>query len=123
MLRITVPIHEDVPLFILEGRLAGEWVQELIRVTRHISPGTTCVFDIEDVSYVDLLGEETLLWLNRLGAAFIADNAYGRDLCHRLHLHRTTATRPDSSSDPRKQESGKAPRGSPIPPPKPPRSP
>jgi len=110
VLRITLPTREDHPLFILEGKLAGDWAQELIRVTRHIAPRTNCIFDIEDVFYVDSLGEETLLWLNRLGATFIAQNAYGKDLCQRLHLHRTTMAK-SGIPDPHKQSDAKTPPG------------
>ncbi len=78
-------------LFVLEGRLAGEWAKELIRVTRKIPLNQQCVFDLEDVFYVDSLGEETLCWLNRMGATFVTETAYGKDLCERLHLHRMTA--------------------------------
>jgi hypothetical protein len=91
VLRITFPTRDDPPVFILEGRLAGLWVKELLRVTHDIGPNTNCVFDIEDVLYVDQLGEQTLGWLNRLGATFIAENAYGKDLCERLHLRRRAA--------------------------------
>ncbi|MDR3727619.1 MAG: hypothetical protein P4K86_11315 [Terracidiphilus sp.] len=104
MLRITLPTREECPIFILEGKLAGLWVREFIRVTGHLCPGTTAVFDIENVFYVDSLGEETLRWLNRLGAAFIAENVYGRDLCKRLRLHRTTENR--ATNQPR-QKTGK----------------
>jgi hypothetical protein len=95
-----MPTREDDPLFILEGRLAGEWVEELIRVIHRIRPGKKCVFDIENVFYVDSLGEEALFWMNRLGARFITENAYGRDLCRRLHLCRTTAAKVDAPISP-----------------------
>jgi hypothetical protein len=78
-------------VFILEGRLAGQWAKEFLRVTRDIGPNTSCVFDIEEVSYVDQLGEQTLSWLNRLGATFITESLCGIDLCQRLHLHRRIA--------------------------------
>ena len=78
-------------MFILEGRLAGLWVKELLRVTRDIGPNTNCVFDIEDVAYVDQLGEDALKWLNRGGATFIAKSVYGKNLCDRLHLRRPIA--------------------------------
>jgi len=63
-------------------------VGELLWVTRELLPGTNCVFDIEDVLFVDLLGEKALQWLNHLGATFVVRNAYGVDLCERLHLRR-----------------------------------
>ena len=75
-------------MFILEGRLAGLWVKELLHVTRDIGPNTNCVFDIEDVAYVDQPGEEALKRLNQSGATFLVKSVYGKDLCERLHLHR-----------------------------------
>lgn len=86
-----VPTREDCPVYVLEGRLAGNWVQELLQISCKLFPGTKTAFDIEHVSYVDSVGEKALQWLNRLGATFVARNAYGVDLCERLHLHRLDA--------------------------------
>lgn len=87
MLRITQPTNPGgAPLFVLEGRLAGEWVSELIRVLRGLEPGAPCMIDLEEVCYVDASGEEALRTLKN--ATYIAENAYGKDLCKRLHLHR-----------------------------------
>jgi len=91
VLRITLPTRNDQPVYVLEGRLAGEWVAALRAATDRIPPGTACIFDIENVFYVDPLGEKVLLWLNELGASFITQTAYGKDLCRRLHLRRTSA--------------------------------
>lgn len=90
VLRISVPTNDGIQLFILEGRLTGDWVGELLRVTRELLPGTNCIFDIEDVLFVDVLGERALLWLDHIGAAFIVRNAYGVDLCERLNLRLVT---------------------------------
>ena len=46
----------------------------------------TLVVDLADVTFVDPVGEEVLSFFGRLGAEFIADNAYSRDLCERLNL-------------------------------------
>ena len=100
-------------MFILEGRLAGEWVQELLRVTRKLCPGTKSVFDIEDVFFVDSLGEKALQWLNRLGATFVAQNAYGVNLCERLHLRRSTADESAARGRQRKRRSGESSRPTP----------
>lgn len=97
VLRITLPKPGDNPrVFLLEGRLAGEWAKELLGVVREIRPGIRCVFDLENVFYVDSLGEEILRSLNRLGAAFLTETAYGKDLCERLDLRRVDVTRPDA---------------------------
>jgi hypothetical protein len=91
MLRITIPTPDQKPaVYVLEGRLTGLWVKELLRVTRGIGPNSDCVFDLEAVSYVDRLGEETLRWLNRIGVRFATDTAHGKELCHRLHLRRVS---------------------------------
>jgi hypothetical protein len=108
VLKISLSTRENHPLYVLEGRLAGLWAKELIRVTSQLGPGTTSVFDLENVYYVDSLGENTLLWLNRLGATFIAENVYGKDLCRRLHLRRSTETKPSASNQIR-QNAGKSP--------------
>jgi hypothetical protein len=108
VLKISLPTREGHPLYVLEGRLAGLWAKELIRVTSQLGPGTAAVFDLENVYFVDSLGENTLLWLNRLGATFIAENVYGKDLCRRLHLRRSTEAR-SSASSPIGQKAGKAP--------------
>jgi len=109
MLRITLPTRDDPQVFVLEGRLTGDWVKELLRVTRDLGPRTSCIFDLEEVYYVDPLGEETLLWLNRLGARFVTNTAYGKYLCQRLHLHRAPTIKPAG-----KQKRGKAPPDTPI---------
>jgi hypothetical protein len=112
MIKITLSTREDYTLFILEGQLAGEWVKEFIHTTRQLEPAlpperrsrsakefipanrqfgppTTSVFDIEGITYVDSLGEEELILLNRMGATFIANNEYGRGLSQRLNLRLT----------------------------------
>lgn len=89
VLRITIPNDSDCPTFVLEGRLTGDWVGELLRATRELLPGTDAVFNIEDVLFVDSLGERALQWLNHLGAKFVVRNSYGVDLCERLRLQRS----------------------------------
>lgn len=92
MLRITLPTNEETPVYVLEGRLVGIGVDELLRVTREIGPNTNCLFNLEDVLYVDQLGEKVLRRFNRLGARFVTNTAYGKNLCERLHLRRARGT-------------------------------
>lgn len=94
MLRITLLTNEESPVYVLEGRLAGMWVDELRRATREIGPKTSCLFNLEDVWYVDQFGEKVLCHLSRLGASFVTNTAYGKNLCDRLHLRR--ARRPQA---------------------------
>jgi hypothetical protein len=88
MLRITLPSANGPGIVVLEGRLAGLWAQELLRVVREANQGPGTVFDLQEVFYVDSSGEETLRILSRVGAKFLTDSAYGKDLCKRLKLHR-----------------------------------
>jgi len=94
VLRITLPDRDAAcPVFILEGKLAGEWVKELVRVANAIGPRANCIFNLEEVSYVDALGEKALCWLNQSGAKFTTETAYGKDLCQRLGLRRAVIER------------------------------
>ena len=89
MLRITLPTASHSGLFILEGRLTGLWVKEFLRVARGTNQGFGNIFELQEVFYVDSKGEEALQLLARRGRArFIAESAYGKDLCHRLKLER-----------------------------------
>jgi hypothetical protein len=88
MLRITLPTLGGDGVFVLEGKLTGLWTQELLRIARQADHLDESTFDLREVFYVDSAGEETLRILNRFGARFIADSAYGKDLCKRLKLHR-----------------------------------
>jgi len=112
MLRITISNCKNHPMYVLEGRLAGDWVQELVWITRELSPRTKPVIDIEHVHYVDPLGEKALHWLNHLGAGFVAQNAYGVHLCERLQLRRLNASASETHAQ--KSRSKLAARSSPV---------
>jgi len=88
MLRITFPSADGSGIVVLEGRLAGLWAQELLRVVRGANQGPGTIFDLKEVFYVDSSGEEALRILSRVGARFITNSAYGKDLCKRLRLRR-----------------------------------
>ena len=92
MLRITLPTETHSKLFILEGRLAGLWTRELLRVARGANQGYGNVFDLRNVFYVDSEGEDALRSLARRGATFITESAYGKDLCRRLRLARAASS-------------------------------
>jgi len=70
----------------LEGRLVAAWaVQVKSLLSRHFVPNGLLV-DMSEVSYVDSVGEQLLLWLRDLQAEFVAESCYARDMCERLHL-------------------------------------
>ena len=91
MLRITLPSANGSGIVVLEGRLAGLWAQEFLRVVRKANQGPGTIFDLHEVFYVDSSGEKALRILSRVGARFATDSAYGKDLCKRLRLRRIAA--------------------------------
>ena len=108
MLRITLPTASQSGLFILEGRLTGLWVKELLRVARATNQGCGNIFDLQEVFYVDSEGEDALRLLGGRGAKFIADSAYGKDLCRRLKLRRITPSEGDGNNGESAEDSRKS---------------
>lgn len=50
------------------------------------STGKALVVDLTDVTFVDSIGEAALSFFSRLGARFVAEDAYTLDVCERLGL-------------------------------------
>jgi len=70
----------------LEGRLVSAWaVQVKSLVSRHFVSNGLLV-DMSEVTYVDSVGEQLLLWLRDLHAEFAAETCHARDTCQGLHL-------------------------------------
>ena len=44
------------------------------------------VVDLSEVTFIDVTGEKVLSWLGRMGAEFVTQNSYSRDVCERLNL-------------------------------------
>jgi hypothetical protein len=44
------------------------------------------VVDVTEMLFIDAVGEEVLSLVKKLGAEFIAETAYSRDICERLNL-------------------------------------
>lgn len=77
MLRITVIDSGQITTFLLEGRLTGDWVQELERCwisTKIIDPKRKFKIDMSDVEFVDAMGEVLLQRMMEEGAEFEAVN-------------------------------------------------
>ncbi len=70
----------------LEGRFVSEWAEHAESLVTKGSPPEKLVVDLTEVSYVDSVGEEALIWFHRIGATFVAETCYARDVCQRLHL-------------------------------------
>lgn len=73
MLKITIENSADVATFVLEGKLAGPWVDELERIwlaLRHDSPNKLVMVDLCEVTFVDAEGRKLLTWMYEEGARF-----------------------------------------------------
>jgi hypothetical protein len=87
MLKITMTKTPTEERWILHGRLIGPWVRELQAVwrnTHRADEWQRCVFDLNDVTYVDKGGENFLGALPKEGVQFEARGIYVRDIVEQL---------------------------------------
>jgi anti-anti-sigma regulatory factor len=69
------------------GRMVGLYAADARNALTNRQLPASIVVDLSEVTFVDLFGEQVLLWLGRLGARFVANNVYVRSVCERLQLH------------------------------------
>lgn len=86
MLRTQMQVSEQSLILRLEGRLAASDAEHVRTLVVGCDFSTGLIVDLTETTFVDAVGEATLTFLSRLGAKFIADDAYVLDLCQRLHL-------------------------------------
>ena len=86
MLRVEMSDGTNAVIMRLEGRLCGEYAQHVRTLIRRCNLEMGLVVDLTKVTFVDSVGESVLSLLERLGADFVAENAYSLNLCERLHL-------------------------------------
>ena len=86
MLRVECHDIGDTVTLRLEGRLVGEFAKEARDLVTCRKIPLRLVVNLSEVTFVDLTGEEVLLWLARIGAEFVAENCYPLHVCERLHL-------------------------------------
>ncbi len=86
MFRLTMHDGANALVMKVEGELRGEYAENTRTLVTGCAAGVQLVMDLTDVTFVDSVGEDVLSFLGRLGAEFIADTAYLRDLCERLNL-------------------------------------
>ena len=86
MLRVELQDFANALIVRLEGRFTGDGAENaLIQVARWDTE-KGLVVDLTEVTFVDSAGEAALALFARLGAKFIAEDAYTLDVCERLHL-------------------------------------
>lgn len=96
MLRITVTETTSEQRWVLQGRLTGSSIEELIanwRANRRCPPSQCCVVDLNEVTSIDKDGEQVLLMMIRDGAKFVATGLYTKHLLESLSAQ--IAPRPD----------------------------
>jgi len=86
MLRVETEQLDGALICRLEGRFTGEGAEEVRRLVTRCDNKLDLVVDLTDVMFIDPVGEEVLLFVKRLGAQFVAETSYSRDVCERLEL-------------------------------------
>jgi anti-anti-sigma regulatory factor len=86
MLRVETQESVDALIFRLEGRFTGEGAEHVRTLVARSDNEMRLVIDLTEVLFIDALGEAVLSFLKRLGAQFVAETSYSRDVCERLHL-------------------------------------
>jgi hypothetical protein len=86
MLRVETQQLDGALICRLEGRFTGEGAEEVRRLVTRCDNKLELVVDLADVMFIDAIGEEVLLFVKRLGAQFVAETSYSRDVCDRLSL-------------------------------------
>jgi len=70
----------------LEGRFVREFAEHARTLIRRSVVPSNLVVDLSEVSFVDAVGEEVLLWFKGIGVKFAAESAYSRHVCECLQL-------------------------------------
>jgi anti-anti-sigma factor len=86
MLRVQTQQSDAALICRLEGRFTGDGAEEVRRLVTRCDSQLELVVDLTDVMFIDTTGEEVLLFVKRLGAQFVAETSYSRDVCERLEL-------------------------------------
>lgn len=83
MLKITIGDFPGKQTWLLQGRLAGQWADELSSTWKeqHCHPEKgKCIVELIDVTFVDRNGETMLAEFMRQGAGFVANDVYTKHL-------------------------------------------
>jgi hypothetical protein len=86
MLRAETQDSANALIVRLEGRFTGDGAEEVRMLVARSNTEKGLVVDLTEVTFVDSVGEATLSFFGRLGAKFVAEDAYTLDVCERLHL-------------------------------------
>ena len=110
MLRVETQELDGALICRLEGRFTGEMAEHVRLLVTRCESELELVIDLTEVMFIDAMGEDVLSFVKKLGGTFIAETAYSRDICERLHLplisdHKSTN---QASGDPDGTGNGRA---------------
>jgi hypothetical protein len=86
MLRMEFFELPDCMKMRMEGRFVRDFAEHARTLIGDSKLPSKLIVDLSEVSFVDAVGEEVLLWFKEIGLKFIAESAYSRDVCGRLQL-------------------------------------
>ena len=86
MLRVEYHDVGNTATMRLEGRLVGPFAKDARDLVTRCKIPLRLVVNLSEVTFVDVVGEEVLSWLARIGGEFVAENCYPLHVCERLHL-------------------------------------
>jgi hypothetical protein len=86
MFRAQINQLANGPMLKLEGTLVGKWAQETKSLITNGPVPKGLTVDLTEVSHIDAVGEQVLLWLASVGAHFLAGGVYTASVCERLQL-------------------------------------
>jgi DNA-binding LytR/AlgR family response regulator len=90
MLRTMITDAPFEQRWILQGRLCGQWAEDLKEKwneTHRAREGRKCIVDLEDVLSIDQSGENALIEMLAEGASLVTARAYMKDVLSRLNEH------------------------------------
>jgi hypothetical protein len=98
MLRVEADDSANNLTLKLEGRFAGEEAENTrTLMTRH-RHGMRLVVDLTEVTFVDSVGEQVLLFFGQFGAEFVAETSYSLYICERLDLRLAQRWKSDANN-------------------------
>ena len=86
MLRVDTKESDGALICRLEGRFTGAGAEQVRTLATCCDTKLKLIVDLTEVLFIDAVGEDVLSLLKRLGARFVADTSYSRDVCERLEL-------------------------------------
>jgi hypothetical protein len=86
MLRVETQQVGTTLIFRLEGRFTSDGAEQVRLLVARCDSKLELIVDLTEVTFIDAVGENVLSLLKKLGAEFVAETAYSRDICDRLSL-------------------------------------